>query len=52
MGRKEEAVGPLKKAILLDEKYRELAKTDADFKSLQDFPAFKELIGKKPLKKK
>lgn len=44
-GKPDEALDYLKKAITIDKKYREKAKTDEDFDNIRDDPRFKKLIG-------
>ena len=44
MGDRDGALEWLKKAIDLDAKYREMAKTDKDFAGLRDDPGFRELV--------
>ena len=42
---KEEAFEFLRKAVELDSKYRDLAKTDADLDFIRDDPRFKDIVG-------
>lgn len=44
MGDRDGALEWLKKAIALDAKYREMAKTDEDFAGLRDEPEFQKLV--------
>ncbi|MEM9212998.1 MAG: tetratricopeptide repeat protein [Cyanobacteria bacterium P01_F01_bin.150] len=44
MGDRDGALEWLKKAIALDAKYREMAKTDEDFSELRDDPRFQKLV--------
>ena len=44
-GRKEDAIGHLRRAIELSERLREFAKGDSDFEPIRDDPAFKKLVG-------
>jgi tetratricopeptide (TPR) repeat protein len=44
-GRKQDAIGHLRRAIELSERSREFAKDDSDFEPIRDDPAFKELVG-------
>jgi tetratricopeptide (TPR) repeat protein len=43
-GRKQDAIGHLRRAIELSERSREFAKDDSDFEPIRDDPAFKELV--------
>jgi tetratricopeptide (TPR) repeat protein len=44
-GRSGEAIEHLRRSIELEERFRELARTDGDFDPIRDEPAFKELVG-------
>lgn len=44
LGQTDDAISNLEKAINLDSKYREMAKTDKDFDNIRDDPRFKKLI--------
>jgi len=44
-GRKEDAIGHLRRSLELSPRFRELAKEDSDFEPLRDEPGFKELVG-------
>jgi len=44
-GRGDDAIEHLRQAIERSERFRELAKDDADFDSIREEPAFKELVG-------
>jgi len=48
MGHAEEACEWLRKAIDLDEKYREMARDDEDFDALREHEGFRALLNKKP----
>ena len=45
LGKADDAIGYLEKAVGLGEKAREMAKTDEDFGNIRDDPRFKKLIG-------
>jgi tetratricopeptide (TPR) repeat protein len=45
LGRAGDAIEHLQQSIEDQERFRELAKTDTDFDSIRDLPAFKELVG-------
>lgn len=45
LGRTTDAIEHLRQSIDDQERFREIAKTDADFDSIRDLPAFKELVG-------
>jgi tetratricopeptide (TPR) repeat protein len=44
-GRSDEAIEHLRRSIELEERFRELARTDTDFDPIRDEPGFKELLG-------
>jgi tetratricopeptide (TPR) repeat protein len=44
-GRKEDAIGHLRRGIELSEQFREFAKGDSDFDPIRGEPAFQELVG-------
>jgi tetratricopeptide (TPR) repeat protein len=44
-GRKADAIGHLRHAIELSDRFRTLAQEDSDFDPIRDEPAFKELVG-------
>jgi hypothetical protein len=46
VGRKEDAIAHLGRAIALSERFREFAKGDSDFDAIRDEPAFQELVGR------
>lgn len=45
LGMTDEAVAHLRRAIDLDERFRELARKDGDFDAIRDDAAFRELVG-------
>ncbi|MCJ7796750.1 MAG: hypothetical protein MUQ56_08300 [Thermoleophilia bacterium] len=45
MGRTDDAVADLRKAIERDAKYRDMAKRDEDLAGLRDDPEFRRLVG-------
>ncbi|MGZ4257058.1 MAG: TPR end-of-group domain-containing protein [Gaiellaceae bacterium] len=44
-GRKEDAIGHLRRSLELSPRFREMAKEDSDFEPIRDEPGFKELVG-------
>jgi tetratricopeptide (TPR) repeat protein len=44
-GRTDEAIEHLRRAAELEERFRELARTDSDLDPIRDEPAFRELVG-------
>ena len=44
-GRADEAIDHLRRSIELEERFRELARTDTDFDPIRDEPTFKDLVG-------
>jgi tetratricopeptide (TPR) repeat protein len=44
-GRSDEAIEHLRRSIELEERFRELARTDTDFDPIRDEPGFKQLVG-------
>ena len=45
VGEPEQALEHLRRAIELEERFRELARTDEDFETIRDRPEFRELVG-------
>jgi mannose-6-phosphate isomerase-like protein (cupin superfamily) len=45
VGQHDEALGHLRRAIELEDRFRELARTDEDFDAVRDRPEFAELVG-------
>ncbi len=44
-GRKEDALRHLRRSIELSERFRSFARSDSDFESIREEPAFKEIVG-------
>jgi hypothetical protein len=44
VGEPEPALEHLRRSIELEERFREFARTDEDFKSMRDRPEFRELV--------
>jgi tetratricopeptide (TPR) repeat protein len=45
VGRKDDALEHLRRAVAMSERFREYAKGDSDFDAIRDEPAFREIVG-------